>query len=178
MSGHPVPEPLDIAACAGGRERPGADRALLVLPLLMPILAAILFGLSLAAAAQATRPGPLPSPPVKSSPEAGTRILLLYSEPRMTPAIGKVDETIRRTLQARAPAPVFFYTEYLDLNLFDGPEPQREMRELLRRKYASRNISLIVAAGRALRIALHNRAELFSAAPIVFVAADPTGAAE
>jgi len=96
----------------------------------------------------------------------------------MTPAIGKVDETIRRALQARAPAPVFFYTEYLDLNLFDGPEPQREMRELLRRKYASRNISLIVAAGRALRIALHNRAELFSAAPIVFVAADATGAAE
>jgi len=144
----------------------------------MPILAAILFGLSLAAAAQATRPGPLPSPPVKSSPEAGTRVLLLYSEPRMTPAIGKVDETIRRTLQARAPAPVFFYTEYLDLNLFDGPEPQREMRELLRRKYSSRNISLIVAAGRALRIAIHNRTELFSAAPIVFVAADPTGAGE
>ena len=178
MSGHTVPNPPDIAACAARRERPVAGRTVLVRRLLMPILAATLFLLPLAAAAQAARPGPPGGPPGPSRPEAGTRILLLYSEPRMTPAIGKVDETIRRTLQARAPAPVFFYTEYLDLNLFDGPEPQREMRELLRRKYASRNISLIVAAGRALRIALHNRAELFSAAPIVFVAADPTGAAE
>src|SRR5262249_59389034 len=115
----------------------------------MPILAATLFLLPLAAAAQAARPGPPGGPPGPSRPEAGTRILLLYSEPRMTPALGKVDETIPRTPQARAPAPVFFYTEYLDLNLFDGPQPQREMRELLRRKYASRNSSLILAAGPA-----------------------------
>src|SRR5215470_19298505 len=156
------------------RARPFVAAALLFFTL----LCSTLLVLPKLAAVQAAQPDPRTTLSAAPSPETGTRILLLYSEPRMTPAIGKVDETIRRTLQARAPAPVFFYTEYLDLNLFDGPAPQREMRELLRRKYASRNISLIVAAGRALRVALHNRAELFSNAPVVFVAADQTGAAD
>jgi hypothetical protein len=105
-------------------------------------------------------------------------VLLLYSEPRLTPAIVTLDQGIRSTIEARSPIPVYFYTEFLDLNLFDGPVPQREMRELLRRKYQARPIDLIVAAGRALRVALHNRADLFSGAPVVFVAADRAGAAD
>ena len=57
--------------------------------------------------------------------------------------------------------------------------PLPELRELLRRKYESRHIDLIVTGGsRVLRIALHNRADLFSNAPIVFVGVDPTAAAD
>jgi len=57
--------------------------------------------------------------------------------------------------------------------------PLAELRELLRRKCATRRIDVILAAGsRALRIALHNRAALFSNAPVVFVAVDPTAAAD
>jgi signal transduction histidine kinase len=97
----------------------------------------------------------------------------------LTPAIVAVDTAIRSTFESRSPVPVTFYTEYLDLNLFDGDVPQPELRALLSRKYASRPIDLIMAAGsRALRVALHNRTDLFSSAPVVFVSVDPKAAAD
>jgi hypothetical protein len=109
----------------------------------------------------------------------GRRILLLYGEPRLTPAIVAQDAILRSTLTDRSSVPVTFYTEYLDLNLFDGTVPLPELRELLRRKYQTRHIDLIVTGGsRVLRIALHNRADLFSNAPVVFLAVDPTAAAD
>jgi signal transduction histidine kinase/ABC-type uncharacterized transport system substrate-binding protein len=128
----------------------------------------------------AGQPAPAAAP---STPGGGSeptrRILLLYSEPRLTPAIVTVDGVLRTTLESRSPVPVVFYTEYLDLNLFDGNAPQPELRELLRRKYVTRPLDLIAAAGsRSLRIALHNRAVLFSGAPVVFVSVDPIAAAD
>jgi signal transduction histidine kinase/ABC-type uncharacterized transport system substrate-binding protein len=107
------------------------------------------------------------------------RVLLLYGEPRLTPALVAVDAAMRSTIESRSPTPVTFYTEYLDLNLFDGNVPLPELRELLRRKYATRPLDVVLAAGsRALRIAIRNRADLFSAAPVVFVAVDPVAAAD
>ena len=106
-------------------------------------------------------------------------VLLLHAYPRLSPPVVGVDEAFRATLEAESPFPVYFYTEYLDLTLFDGDAPQRELRALLRRKYESRNIDLIVAAGsRALRVALHNRAELFSGAPLVFLGVDRASVAD
>src|SRR5262245_1302114 len=111
--------------------------------------------------------------------ETGRRVLLLYSEPRLTPAVVNVDAAIRATIQSQSAVPVIFYTEYLDLNLFVHGAPEPELRELLRRKYETRPIDLIVAAGsRSLRIALYNRADLFSSAPVVFVGVDPKAAAD
>lgn len=119
-------------------------------------------------------PGPGPE-----SRQTGRRVLLLYAEPRLIPPVVAIDTRLRSVLESRSPAPITFYTEYLDMNLFEGTAPQPELRELLRRKYATRPIDLIVAAGsRALRVALHNRADLFSGAPVVFVAVDPTAAAD
>ena len=106
-------------------------------------------------------------------------VLLLHAYPRLSPPVVGVDEAFRATLEAESPFPVYFYTEYLDLTLFDGDAPQRELRALLRRKYESRSIDLIVAAGsRALRVALHNRAELFSGAPLVFLGVDRASVAD
>ena len=123
-----------------------------------------------------------PAPALRQPPPPGTpgpRILLLYGEPRLTPAIVAVDAAIRSTFEERSPRSVTFYTEYLDVNLFDGDVPLRELRELLRRKYESRPIDLIVVAGsRVLRIAAHNRADLFSNAPIVFVSVAPAAVAD
>jgi signal transduction histidine kinase len=117
--------------------------------------------------------------PAASSADHGRRVLLLYTESRLTPAIVALDEAFRSTLEARSPAPVTFYTEYLDVNLFDGVVPQPALRELLRQKYVSRPIDVIVAGGsRALRIALHNRTDVFSGAPVVFVAVDQAAAAD
>src|SRR5262245_17253213 len=173
VSGRQVLEPLQRTACATWRRPSGAGRIVLAL-----LALAVLFLAPSSAPGQTPQPDAHATPSAASSAEPGPRVLLLYSEPRMTPAIVKVDEGMRRIIQARSPRPVFFYTEYLDLNLFDGVVPQREMRELLRRKYETRKIDLIVTAGRALRIALHNRADLFADAPIVFVASDPASNAD
>ena len=105
--------------------------------------------------------------------ELGYRVLLLYSEARLTPSVVSADQALRSTLQARSPRPVHFYTEFLDLNLFEGASLQGELRELLRQKYRKRPIDLIVAQGQlTVPIVLQNRAELFSGAPVVFLAVE------
>ena len=90
-----------------------------------------------------------------------------------------VDDGFRSTLGARSQLLHYLYTEYLDLSLLDGDTPQRELREILNRKYSSRGIDVIVAAGsRALRVALHNRKALFSGAPVVFTGVDRASVAD
>jgi signal transduction histidine kinase len=139
-------------------------------------------GAGLAAGQPVPSTGAPPPPAARPAPdgaEKAHRVLLLYGEPRLTPAIVAVDAAIRSTIESRLRGPISFYTEYLDLNLFDGDVPQPELRALLRRKYATRPIDLIMAGGsRPLRVALHNRRDLFSSAPVVFVAVDPKAAAD
>jgi signal transduction histidine kinase len=119
------------------------------------------------------------SSPASERQGPARRVLLLYTEPRLTPAVVAADDRLRSVLETRSPARVTFHTEFLDLDMFDDAVPQPELRELLRRKYATRPIDLIVAAGsRALRVALQNRADLFTRAPVVFLAVDPTAAAD
>jgi len=115
---------------------------------------------------------------VPGGEEQGRHVLLLYTEPRLTPSIVSIDKVLPATVQARSPVPVYFYTEFLDLNLFNEATPRPKLRELLRQKYAGRHIDLIVAAGRlAVPIAFENRADLFSNAPVVFIAVDRFSAA-
>ena len=120
---------------------------------------------------------PAPAPP--GGEEQSRHVLLLYTEPRLTPSIVSVERVLPSTVQARSPVPVHFYTEFLDLNMFNEATPQPELRELLRKKYAGRHIDLIVAGGRlAVPIAFENRADLFSNAPVVFIAVDRFSAAD
>jgi signal transduction histidine kinase len=94
-------------------------------------------------------------------------------------AVVDADAALRSTLDSQSPVPISYYTEYLDLNLFDGAMPLPGLREWLQRKYEARHLDLIVAGGsRALRIALQNRAALFSNAPVVFVSVDAAAAAD
>ena len=125
-------------------------------------------------------PAEAPAAPAPQPPPPTTRVLLLFGEPRMIPAVVALDAVFRSTLESRSPVPVSFYTEFLDVNLFQGGVvPLPELRELLRRKYETRPLDLIVASGsRALRIALHNREDLFSNAPIVFASVDRRAAAD
>lgn len=126
--------------------------------------------------------------PASSSPgdqaRAGDRehqrhVLLLYSEPRLLPGIVAIDQSIRSTLHARSPDPVYFYTEYLDMSLFVGEAPEPQFRALLRHKYAGRRLDLVIPVGRdALRIALRNRVDLFSGAAVVFFSPGPEDAAD
>ncbi|MGH7344670.1 MAG: GAF domain-containing protein, partial [Candidatus Rokuibacteriota bacterium] len=111
--------------------------------------------------------------PVIDETQRPINVLLLFASPRLTPAQIVIDEAFRSTLTSRVPAPVYFYTEYLDLTLFQGDEPRPELRALLTHKYRGVKLDLVVAlASRALRFAVQNRAELFPGAPIVFAGVD------
>ena len=70
--------------------------------------------------------------------EPGYRVLLLYSESRLTPSVVSADQALRSTLQARSSRPVHFYTEFLDLNSFHGASLQGDLRELVGLKYRER----------------------------------------
>jgi PAS domain S-box-containing protein len=152
-----------------------------------PLLAALVLGVLVAGGSHPAN-GEAPPPsgnPIASAPDEGPdrerqrHVLILYTEPRLTPAIITADQALRTTLQGRWPGSIDFYTEYLDLSMFEGDAPERELYDLLRKKYAHRPLDLVVAAGsRALRIALRSRRELFSGAPIVFFAVDQAAAAD
>jgi signal transduction histidine kinase/ABC-type uncharacterized transport system substrate-binding protein len=107
--------------------------------------------------------------------EPSYRVLLLYSEARLTPSVVLIDQALRSTLGASSPRPVYFYTEFLDLNSFRGSELQEELVKLLRVKYRQRPIDLIVAQGQlTVPFVLQNRANLFSSPPVVFVSVEPS----
>ena len=111
--------------------------------------------------------------PPPSASHTSFNVLLLFASPRLTPAQIAIDEAFRSTLTSRLSAPVFFYTEYLDLTLFRGDEPRPELRALLKHKYRGVKLDLVAAfASRAVRFAVQNRADLFPGAPVVFSSVD------
>src|SRR5215471_18658345 len=110
------------------------------------------------------------APPGARDAESSYRVLLLYSEARLTPSVVRTDQALRARLEAHSPRPVVFYSEFLDLNSFHGPDLQSELVKLLAVKYRGRQIDLIVAQGQlTVAFALQHRARLFSAPPVVFV---------
>jgi signal transduction histidine kinase len=99
-------------------------------------------------------------------------VLLLYADSMLLPANVVVDRELRSALDADAALPVRFYTEALDLSWFPDKEVERAMLDLLRAKYANRNLALVIPVGPpALRFALLHRATIFPGVPLVFVAA-------
>ena len=111
--------------------------------------------------------------PVIDETQRPINVLLLFASPRLAPAQIVLDEAFRSTLTAQVSAPVYFYTEYLDLTLFQGDEPRPELRALLTQKYRGVTLDLVVAvSSRALRFAVQNRTPLFPGAPIMFVSVD------
>ena len=118
-------------------------------------------------------------PPGARDTESSYRVLLLYSEARLTPSVVRTDQALRARLEAHSPRPVVFYSEFLDLNSFHGPELQSELVRLLAIKYRQRQIDLIVAQGQlTVPFALQQRARLFSNPPIVFVGVEPSTCAD
>jgi PAS domain S-box-containing protein len=95
-------------------------------------------------------------------------VLLIYADPRLSPAITKLDETLRVTIGGRAPYSLRFDTEYLDLSWFPQGQ-ERYIRQAMREKYTGRTFDLVIPCGEAaLRFALRERDALFPDVPIVF----------
>lgn len=99
-------------------------------------------------------------------------VLLLYADSMLLPANTVVDRELRSALGGQAAPAAHFYTEALDLSWFPDKEMERALLEVLRAKYASRNLALVIPVGPpALRFALLHRDTIFPGVPIVFVAA-------
>ena len=113
----------------------------------------------------------LPATAVAEEP-ARKDVLLLYADSMLLPANVVADRELRSALGADAATAVRFYTEALDLSWFPDKEVERAMLDLLRAKYANRNLALVIPVGPpALRFALLHRATIFPGVPLVFVAA-------
>ena len=90
-----------------------------------PGRAAFRVGLALALLAPASPTWGQPAVP--SADEPTHRILLLYSESRLIPSVVNVDQAFRSTLATGLPERIYFYTEFLDLNAFQGDMPRSEL---------------------------------------------------
>ena len=98
-------------------------------------------------------------------------VVLLFPEARLLPEILAVEGAIRPTLDPEGA--VNFYTEYLDLSRLSDTQDEQQMIALLREKYASRQVDLIMpVAFPTLRFFLKHRAALFPGVPAVFCAAN------
>lgn len=98
-------------------------------------------------------------------------VVLLYPEARLLPEILAVEDAIRPALDPDGA--VSLYTEYLDLARATDEQYERQVIALLREKYATQRVDLIMpVAFPALRFFLSHRAELFPGVPAVFCAAN------
>jgi PAS domain S-box-containing protein len=97
------------------------------------------------------------------------RVLVLYWYNKDYPWNVNFDRSIQAALQTAPAGPFEYYPEYLETDRFPGEHQSRLLHDHLRRKYADRQIDLLVATSDAsLNFLLEYRADLFPQAPIVF----------
>jgi PAS domain S-box-containing protein len=102
-------------------------------------------------------------------------VLLIYGEARLLPAIISLDQGLRQTFEAGSPDPIRFYTEYVDFSWLAANGTERDLLQLLARKYATTRLDLIVVCGDgATRLVLRERAALLPAVPLVYCRLTPT----
>jgi PAS domain S-box-containing protein len=96
-------------------------------------------------------------------------VLMLFSNDSLLPAGNAVASSLQRTLEANSPDRVEIFTEFLDADRFPGPAHTARMESLLRDKYASTPIDLLVAGGpQALDFLRERRESLFRGIPLIF----------
>ena len=101
------------------------------------------------------------------------RVLLLFTHDSHQPAQVLIERALRTALQDGSPAPLEFYSEYLDGTRTRPDDYEKDLAALLRVKYEAKKLDLIFAINPpALNILLKNRSDLFSDTPIVFLVLD------
>jgi hypothetical protein len=105
-----------------------------------------------------------------SSPPA-KKVLLLYSYQAILPANLEWDEAIRKALKGTEAQPIEFYTEFLNLSQFPNESYIHGLLNLLRIKYSSQKIDLLIPVGDlSFAFLLAHGNALFPGSPIVFCA--------
>ena len=95
-------------------------------------------------------------------------VLALYGSRPDLPANVIVDEIIRSTLEGELGSSLDYYAEFLDSARWPEEEAQSVMHDLLRRRYANKRISVIIAVARpAINFMRRYGDELFPGVPIV-----------
>ena len=98
-------------------------------------------------------------------------ILIIHSNQRPTPAAIVIEDTMRRAVPEVLKRPVEIYSEYLDIERTPTEGYADVEAEFLRRKYAGRNIRVIVAsAPDAVRFAIRSRDRILPGVPVVHIA--------
>ena len=102
------------------------------------------------------------------APEPQKAVLALYGSRPDLPANVIVDGIIRSTLERELGSRLDFYAEFLDTARWPEAEAQALLRDLIRRKYAQRKFSAIIAVARpAVNFIRLYGDELFPGVPIV-----------
>jgi PAS domain S-box-containing protein len=97
--------------------------------------------------------------------------LVLYWYNKDYPGNIDFDQSFQTTLKSSGSDQIEYYPEYLESNRFPGDEQSLALRDYLQRKYANRNVDVVVAiTDAALGFLLKYRSDLFPQSPIVFLA--------
>jgi formate hydrogenlyase transcriptional activator len=97
------------------------------------------------------------------------RVMMLRNTSQYLPATILQDRGMREAFKAKGPRTVEFFVETMDTMWFDRSEIEPEFLSLFRKKYGSRKIDLLMAAGAdALDFAQRFREVLLPGVPIVF----------
>ena len=111
-------------------------------------------------------------PPVKTRPS----VLILHWYGKDFPGNLDFEQSFKEALKTTPNGPVDYYTEYLEEDRFPGKDQAQSLHDYLVRKYANRNIDVVVAVTDApLRFLLERRDTLFPRSAIVFLAIKPPG---
>ena len=102
--------------------------------------------------------------------ETEKSVLILYSNQRPLPANVAIDDTLRRVVPEAFGHPIEIFSEYLDVEHFNGRDIAEGTADFLRRKYDGRNVAVIVTPGPdALPFVLRYRDRIAPSAPVVHI---------
>lgn len=100
-------------------------------------------------------------------------VLLLFDENDDLPGLATINRTVREVIATELNGNVEFYSESLNLSQFAGADHEAVMLDHLRRKYAGKQVDVILAVlSPSLDFLLRNRGTLFQKVPIVFCGVD------
>jgi hypothetical protein len=96
------------------------------------------------------------------------RVLVLLSERRELPGNAVFEESLRGALASAPSGPVEVYSESLDVARFSSPVDRQTQVDFLRRRYANKNLDLVITVGEpALEVVAKQNGQIFPATPIL-----------
>ena len=101
-------------------------------------------------------------------------VLILHWYGKDFPGNADFEQSFKEALKTSTNGPVDYFAEFLEEDRFPGDQQAEALHDYLLKKYANRNIDIVVAVTDApLKFLLAHRDDLFPHSPIVFLAIKP-----